>query len=120
MVFATLKILEASPTNVRWVKSFANMVMEPPACSNAHQKKIVNMEKITMTIKRSISTLENPFFIFWSLLAGCTSASFFGGYSNISKYFLSIPKLQHSKEHKNTSQPKTEVPAYFFAYITTE
>ncbi|CAI8285611.1 MAG: Uncharacterised protein [Flavobacteriales bacterium] len=60
IVFAALKIVAASPINVRWVKSLAKMVIEPPACSNAHQKKIVKMEKIIITNSRSNSVFVKP------------------------------------------------------------
>ena len=38
------------------VKLTANMVIEPPACSNAHQKKITKNEKTPITINRSRTT----------------------------------------------------------------
>ena len=87
MVLATLKIMDASPTKARWAKFLAKMVIEPPACSNAHQKKMVKMENTMITKSRSTSTLVSPALEVSADLAVCALANFFGGKPIVPKIF---------------------------------
>src|SRR5690606_30856605 len=65
-----LKVMAALPSKTRWVKSFAKILMEPPACSKAKKKKILAIINTPTTKSLSLTTWRGV------CSSSCSSSSF--------------------------------------------